>query len=205
MSAVLTTPVDICNAALGKLGAGIRLGSLLDGSVAGKIALDTYGQTRDKLLRDGNWGFARRDAVMVLLKSAPAGGYAVTAWNSVTHPPLPWKYAYRYPADCLKVRSIRRTPVFLPEFDPQPVVFDTPNTVVVATEQKVIVTQVASAVLTYTGQVVDPALWEASFVQVMVDAMAEIFAPTLGRNPQAQQIEDQMEVRAETEAAVVQG
>lgn len=205
MTAVLGSPVDVCNAALGKIGATIRLGSLLDGSDAAKLALDNFGQIRDKMLREGQWGFARRDLNMTLLKSAPAGGYAQTAWNAVTHPPLPWKYAYQYPGDCLKVRSIRRVPPFLPDFDPQPVVFDTPNTVVTATEQKVITTMVASAVLTYTGRILDPKLWEASFTQAMIDAMAEVFAPTLGKNPQAQQVEAQEEAVDEAQAEMVQG
>lgn len=207
MSAVITTPEDIVNAALAKLKAPIRVGKLTEGSAPAKIALDTFGQTRDSLLREGDWGFARRDVNATLLKSAPAGGYFDTSWNRVTHPPLPWRFAYEYPSDCLKVRSLRPQPNFIPDFAPSPVLFDTPNTYIlvdaVQTQVKCITCMVPSAILTYTGQILDPALWEVGFVNAMIAAMAEILAPAI--DPQAQQVENVDQDVEEAQAAHVQG
>ncbi len=208
MSAVFTTPEDIVNAALAKLKAPIRVGKLTEGSVPAKIALDTFGQTRDAMLREGDWGFARRDVALTLLKQAPAGGYITQTWDPVTYPPLPWRYAYAYPSDCLKVRALKKQPNFIPDFAPSPIVFDTPNTYISATpdpdiQLKCIVCQVPNAILTYTGQVFDPALWEVSFVQAMVSAMADILAPAL--DPQSMQIDKAEEEMDEQQAAMVQG
>ncbi len=208
MSAVITTYEDIVNAALARLKAPIRVGKLAEGSQPAKIALDTIGQLRDRLLRGGDWGFARRDAVLTLLKSAPAGGYITVSWDPVTYPPLPWRYAYGYPADCLKVRAIKPQPSFVPDFAPSPVVFETPNTYISATpdpniELKCIVCNVPSAILTYTGQVTDPSLWEVSFVEAMISGMADILAPAI--DPQAVQVEQVEEAVDEQQAAHVQG
>lgn len=208
MSAVITSYEDIVNAALARLKAPIRVGKLTDGSVPSKIALDTIGQTRDALLREGDWGFARRDVDLTLLKSAPAGGYIAVPWDPVTYPPLPWRYAYEYPADCLKVRQIQRQPNFIPDFAPAPVVFETPNTYVSATpdpnvELKCIVCNVPNAILTYTGQVLDPSLWEASFVELMISAMAEVLAPAI--DPEARPVEQVEEMTDERTASLVQG
>jgi hypothetical protein len=210
VSAVITTYEDIVNAALAKLKAPIRVGKLTEGSVPAKIALDTIGQTRDQMLREGNWGFARRDVAMTVLKSAPAGGYIVTAWDPVTYPPIPWKYAYEYPADCLKVRAVKAQPTFLPDFDPAPVVFDTPNTQwqqapppADPVEVKCVACNVPSAILTYTGQILDPVLWEPGFVEAMISAMADVLAPAIA--PEAVQLEKAEEMADEMQAAEVQG
>lgn len=206
MSAVISTYEDVVNAALARLKAPIRVGKLIEGSAPAKVALDTIGQLRDELLRAGQWGFARRDVTMTLLKSAPAGGYIGVTWDDVTYPPLPWRYAYAYPSDCLKVRAIKPQPTFGVDFDPQPVVWDTPNTYVTGTpnqQVKCIVCNVTAGILTYTGQILNPALWESSFVEAMISGMAEILAPSV--DPQAQQVAMVEEQRDKQQAAVVQG
>lgn len=181
MSPVLTSPVMIVNDALVRLGVKQRIGNLFDGSAASKAALDIYGQTRDQQLRAGEWGFARRDVSMTLLKSAPTSGYSGD-WNPTEYPPLPWRFAYEYPDDCLKVRAIRPPLIFLPDFDPQPIVYDTPN---VPTDDdppstvKVIVCNVEDAILTYTGQVTDPTLWETTFVEAFSASLARRLAEVI--------------------------
>ena len=78
MSLVLTAPEDLINNALARIGYKLRIGSIYEGSAAAKKALDVYGQARDGLLRQNDWGFAERNIAMTLLKSAPAlpgGGY----------------------------------------------------------------------------------------------------------------------------------
>lgn len=203
MTLVLSTPEDVINAALVRIGYKARIGSIFEGSDAASAALDIYSQTRDDMLRTGDWGFARRDITLTLLKTAPAGGYAVTAWNN-TYPPLPWNYEYQYPSDCLKVRALRLTPIFLPDFDPQPVVFDTPNDVVDEETEKVIVAMIGPTVVcTYAGQVTDPTQWEASFTEALVDRLAKLLAPMLNEKAfQAAAVEEQS---ADVMAAETQG
>lgn len=181
----------------------MRIGSLYEGSASSKIALDIYGQTRDDLMRVGDFGWARGDVALGLLKSAPVGGYVPPAVWSNTYPPLPWQFEYTYPDDCLKVRAIRATDIFIPNFDPQPVVFDTPNDNSYTPARKVIVCNVPNAILVYTRQVTNPTLWEASFTEQLVDALSTRLAPAV--NPQAIQADAAEEQVATGQAAVTQG
>lgn len=210
MSAVITTYEDVVNGALAKLKAPIRVGKLSEGSVPAKIALDTIGQMRDQMLREGNWGFARRDVTMVLLKQAPAGGYVTVSWDEVTYPPLPWRYAYEYPSDCLKVRAIKPAPTFIPDFDLGPVLWETPNTSVqvdpvpaAPVQVRCIATNQAGGILTYTGQILDPSLWDVGFVQAMISAMADVLAPAM--DPESRQFEKAEQMQDEAQAEQVQG
>lgn len=128
MANVASTPADVVNLALKKVGYRLRVGNLLDGSEASQHALDIYGQTRDQLQRQGNWGFVQRTAALTLLKSAPQGGYIPpTTWNPTNYPQLPWAYEYAYPEDMLELRALKQTPLFLFNPNPQPVLFAIAN------------------------------------------------------------------------------
>ncbi len=173
----LQSPEDVVNNALVRSGYKMRIGSLYDGSAASKCALDIYGQTRDELLRSADWGFAERDVALTLLKTAPAGGYVSPIVWSSTYPILPWRYEYAYPADALKVRSVRRTTFFLPDYDPKPNVWRVANDQSV--NAQVILCNVASAILVYTGQVTDPLAWEPSFTETLCASLARRLGPAL--------------------------
>ena len=123
MPSSVTSPADVLNVTLRRIGYKGRVGNLYDGSLAAKRALDIYGQTRDELLRQNDWGFAERNLDMTLLKQAPKGGYIPPTLWTPAYPPLPWLYEYARPGDCLKIRSIKAVPLFLPNMDPQPIVF----------------------------------------------------------------------------------
>lgn len=199
MTSVFTDPADIVNDALVRVGWKQRIGSLYDGSVAAKAALDLYGQTRDELLRDFDWGFAERNVALDLQKVAPVGGYTPPlVWSSV-YPILPWIYQFSYPDDCLKVRALRTTPVFIPNFSPQAVNFRIANDNSFTPAQKVILCNIANPILVYTAQVTNVATWEPSFVEALVAALATKLAPTLA-NLQTEQVEAADEV-VETETA----
>lgn len=187
MSAVLTNPTAIVNDALVRIGYKRRIGNLYEGSEASKLALDIYGQTRDEMLRTGNWLFARRDLVMTLLKSAPAAGYLPPVVWSDAYPPLPWKFEYVYPDDCLKVRSIRPQPIFLANYDPKAVNYSLANDVSYTPAKKVILCNVpAPAYLVYTAQVTDPATWEVSFTESLCASLGRRLAPALANLQTAQ-------------------
>ena len=171
MTSSIQTPAGIVNLALGKLGHPRRVGNLYDGSEEAKAALDFYGQTRDNMLRDETWEFSKRQAAPTLLKQAPANGYVGVVWNPA-YPPLPWFFEYGYPADCLRVWSVRPPPLQIPNFDPQHYVFGIENDNSLNPAQKVICCNVASAVVTYAGRVTDPTTWEPDFVEALAAAMA---------------------------------
>ncbi len=177
-SVAVQSPADAVNAALVRLGYRLRVGSLFDGSDAAKNALDVYAQTRDELLRQNDWGFAERNIAATLLKSAPAAYVPPTVWNPALNPPLPWRFEYVYPGDCLKVRAVKPTPIFLPDYDPQPFVFSVINDNLLNPPAKAIVCNAANAILVYTGQVTDPITWEADFTEAFIDALAEVMAPS---------------------------
>ena len=185
MTSSVQTVEDVCNQALGAIGFPKRIGSVYEGSKAAKAALDVYAQTRDELLRKQAWGFAERNINMVLLKFAPAGGYnPVTPWTTA-YPPVPWLFEYQYPLDCLKVRSVKPQPIFIPNFDPQPQVFDVINDNYLSPPAKAVVSNVANAIIVYTGQVTNVTLWEPLFVEALVDALAVKLAPKLGQLTQS--------------------
>lgn len=179
MAATILTPADVINLALARIGFKGRVGSLYDGSLSAKKALDVYGQTRDQLIRAGQWDFAERIAAGTLIKSAPLGGYnPATPWTSI-YPGLPWLFSYAYPDDCLKVRSVRPTPLFIPNFDPQFNVFSIDNDNSFAPAQRVILCNVPAAIITYAGQVTDPTTWDADFIEALAAALGRRLAPAL--------------------------
>jgi hypothetical protein len=180
MTASVSSPADLVNVALRRIGYRLRVGNLYDGSEAANLALDIYGQTRDELMRQNDFGFAERSAALTLLKSAPAQGYIPpTVWDS-TYPPLPWAYEYAYPGDCLKVRSIIAAPLFLFNPDPTPNLFEIANDTANGTVQRVILANVPSAIAIYTGRVTDPASWDVDFTEAFAAALGERLVPLLG-------------------------
>lgn len=161
---------DVCNQALHAIGRTERLSSIYEGSTHSKVLLDIYAQTRDELLRKQSWGFAERNIDATLQKSAPGGYYPGQPWTSA-YPPVPWLYQYQYPTDCLKVRSVKPQPIFLPNFDPQPQVFDVINDNSLTPNVKAIVSNVQYAIIVYTGQITNVTLWEPLFVETLVDEL----------------------------------
>ncbi len=179
MTTTVQNPEDVVNLVLVRLGYTPLIANMFEGSRAANAALNIYAQTRDALLREGDWGFAERNVVMTLLKTAPPGGYVPPLQWSNAYPPLPWFYEYAYPSDCLRVRSVKPTPILIPNMDPQPYVFSIDNDNSFSPSQKVILCNVANAVLVYVGQEVNPENWEADYVEALVAGLARRLAPML--------------------------
>ena len=179
MAASVQSPADVVNLAARRIGYKLRVGSLYDGSALAMAALDIYAQTRDETLRGFDWGFAERNVAGTLLKQAPPGGYnPATGWSSA-YPPLPYFFEYAYPGDCLKVRSVRPTPILIPNFDPRPNLVREYNDSSLNPPQKVILCNVPQAIIVYTGQVTDMTTWEADFVEALAAALGRRLAPGL--------------------------
>lgn len=180
MPASVSSPADMVNLSLRRIGYKLRVGNLYDGSFAAKQALDIYAQTRDAVLAENDWDFAERNLSMTLLKSAPVGGYIPpTVWSGTTNPPIGWLFEYAYPSDCLKVRVVKPTPLFVPNFDPQPNRFFLANDNYFTPPQRVILCNVPSALLVYTGQITDPATWQPGFIESLASALGRRLVPTL--------------------------
>lgn len=181
MTASLSSPEDLINVALVRIGYKRLIGSIWDGSEAAQLALAVYSQTRDAMLRDGDWGFAQRNVAATLLKSAPVGGYFPPAvWDPTVNPPLNWLYEYAYPDDCLKVRSLRPlAPLFIPNFDPTPIEFGIDNDNAFVPARRVIVTNLASSAIVYTGRVTDPTTFAVDFTAGLIEGLAEQLGASL--------------------------
>lgn len=175
----IQNPADVVNVALRRIGYKLRVGNLYDGSKASNYALDIYAQTRDELLRQSDWGFAERNITLVLLKQAPQAYVPPISWDPSLYPPIPWIFSYGYPDDCLKVRAVKGVPVLVPNFDPQPNIYATPNDNSYTPARKVLCCNVPDAVLVYTGQVTDPATWESDFIEALAAALGRRLAPNL--------------------------
>jgi hypothetical protein len=185
------SPEELCNQALRRIGYAVPIGYMLEGSPAARVAVEVYSQTRDNLMRAADFDFARQAAPLILLKTSPVGGYGLTPWTNA-FPPPPWAYEYAYPTECLLVRSVRPTPVAMPEFDPQPNVFVIADDASV-TPSKVILTNLSGAQAVYTGRITDPTVWNTSFTEALIDSLATLFQQALGPNADAdkERIEEQ--------------
>lgn len=200
MVASLSNPADIVNASLVRIGWKSLVGNLYDGSAAARAALATYGQTRDDLLRSSDWGFAERNAALVVIKIAPTNYIPPNSWDD-SYPPVPWRFEYAYPADCLQVRSLRPRPLFVgPNFDPTPIEFKINNDR--SEEARTILTDLQDALVVYTGRILDPSTFSVDFTEVLIEKLGANLAPTLtGLNPaQMQAVEaDRDTAQAERE------
>lgn len=184
MSGTYMSAESLCNQALDRIAWPQAIGDIYEGSKEARIALRIYGQTRDKLILSGDWPFARQEAPLTLLKTAPVGGYGAAGWTSA-YPLLPWIYEYAYPAGCLKLRSVRPTAVIMPEFDPVPNIFTVANDP--ASSTKIILTNLAGAIGSFTASVPDPTQWSplAEFTEALISALALRFQEALNPAPEA--------------------
>jgi hypothetical protein len=202
MATSLSSPADVVNDALRRIGYKLRVGSLLDGSDASNLALDLYGQTRDTMMRDGDWQFAQREVTGTQLKAAP--DYFDTPWDPATAPPIGWQFSYTYPADALRIKAVRPQPTFQPDMRPTAKLFDVVNDNGYTPPRRVVVANISSAVLVYVGRVTDPATWSVDFTEALCAGLARRLAPTLA-NLQVEQVEAQDEAVTTRMASLERG
>lgn len=168
------TVEDLVNQALRRTSYAGSIGTIYDGSPAAQIASEVYAQTRDALFGEKDWPFARQTVALGSpIKSAPPGGYGVTAWTTA-YPPPPWQYEYAYPDDCIEVRALRPTPSLIPEYSPRPYVFVAAYDAALA--QKVVLANLSGALAVITARVTDPNEWQDSnFIDALIDRLASEF------------------------------
>ena len=165
--------VEICNMALSRVGS-YRISSIDDASVEGRSCKLHYEQARDSVLRDHDWGFARKRLPLSTLAEEYDG----------------WEFAYLYPPDCVNVRKIydgngsstgtsydidknRYVPIGKVQYE-------------IATNsgknQKIILSDKEDALLIYTARVTDANMFDSIFVQALSWRLAaELAIPLRGK------------------------
>lgn len=176
----MTAVEDLLNLALRRIRYPTPIGSIFEGSVAARVALEIYGQTRDNLFGEKDWPFLRREVSLgAPIKTAPAGGYGITPWNPATNPPPPWIYEFAYPPMTIEIRALRPTPIFIPEFTPFYTRFVTAYDTLLSA--KVVLTNLNTPLAVITGQVLNPNEWQDSnFTEALIDALAVQFEKHFG-------------------------
>lgn len=152
----MTTDADIANMALSRLGTRATVADLSENSTEARVARTWYAATRDALLRERDWNFARVRRALSLSGIAPAG----------------WRLSYALPADCLRFLGIDDGSVDRGALDrgvPRPPV---PFETVSDGASRFVLTDEAGAVGLFTQRVSDRGRMDAGFVTAFVDRLA---------------------------------
>jgi hypothetical protein len=184
--------VSIANRALSDAGTRSSIASLTEGSNESNAVSLIYAPVRQQLLRAAFWGTAGATATLALLKSAPGtletpSAPASGVW-STAYPARPWLYSYAYPPDCLRGRKLignyapqnGGAPIFPVPMSGQQAGFDAPGQKFEigtdfdadGNQITVILTNVDQALLKYTRDITIESLWDASFQEADVAALA---------------------------------
>ena len=171
---------SIVNQALDQIGYARHVGNIMEGSQAARVALDLWGQTRDSLLASMEPDWARKDAKLSVLKSAPnivgpTAQYDLIPWSDI-YPPLPWLYEYSTPTDLVKPLQIKPSQAFIPVWRPRA----QPYRYIIDATAGTCLSNTPDAILTYIYQVLDPDLWHEDFrdgiIQMLAQKMQAAFA-----------------------------
>lgn len=156
--------IEICNIALGRIGVE-NISRLDEESEAARTCRQYYDFARQNLLRQFPWTFAVRKVQLALLTTTPED----------------YKYAYRYPAECLAVRTMYHSGCCdrIPKLNMYKIGSDE--------EGRVIYTNIEKAVMEYTADIEDASLFDAQFIDALAWKLAaEIAFKLTGRMDIAQ-------------------
>lgn len=159
---VPTSDIAICNLALSHLGQS-PIVALNEANESARQLSRIYDITKDTVLRGKDWRFASVKAPLAEVADQEIPG---------------WAYIYAYPVKCLCVRKIFYD---AESQDPAPIEFET--LFIPGINQKVIATNYADAYIAYTYQVIDPALFDMSFVMAFSFLLAaQVGKPLTGND-----------------------
>jgi hypothetical protein len=162
-----SSKIDICNAALIKLGQDIRIVTFGEQTKAGRLFAVIWDRILEYVLADAAWPFATKSVALALLDE----------------PALGWQYAYDYPSDCLNaitvctedgVRSAARC-AFAGNVYPNANEFE----VLQGEQSAIIATDLESAYLIYSSRVDDTGKFPPLFVDALSSRLAIEAAPAL--------------------------
>lgn len=105
----MPTDVEVCNSALAMMGARDTITALNDGSNEANNCNLIFSRVRNQVLEMAPWTFARKTALLNLVKAAPgvpeSPVQGASQWIP-SYPAPPWLYEYQYPSDCACMRYI---------------------------------------------------------------------------------------------------
>lgn len=155
-----TSEVSICNMALGWVGTR-SIASLTENSPEARACGQFYGPAREQTLRDHAWNFAQARVTLA----------GVTVPDEYPE----YSYAYAWPSDCLRALKVRDASGAEAEFE-----------VVLATSgaSRMILTNAETAVLVYTKNVSDPAVFDPLYVRALARRIAADIGKVFFKNNQ---------------------
>lgn len=165
----MTTAASIVNQALAQIGARDSITGTnpdFDGSPAGVAAGILYTPAINLLLRQEDYEFSRQQVPLI---------------SASISPNYPWSYAYLYPSDCVKIRSV--VPVSWDKNNPQPIRLSVETAIISSVETKIILTDVPSAILCYTSSNVTENEFDSIFQETLVRYLASELAMALAGRP----------------------
>lgn len=152
--------VSICNLALSRFGQG-KISVLTEASREAVECALNYEPTRDSILREFPWSFAK----------------SVVALAEVTYPVIGWDYTYGYPSDCLNVRRVYGiADAANANKEPYDIVTDGTT--------RYIVSNLPTAQLEYTARIIDPVLFDPQFVEALSYKLASVICIPLSGSSQ---------------------
>lgn len=152
----MANEVEICSLALSRIGAN-TISSLSDTTREAIACSNVYAASRDSVLRDHDWSFAR--------------GYLALALLSETHPE--WDFVYAYPADCLAARRIYNA---FSDEERYEIPYD--MGISVNRTSQVVLTDQEEAILIYTVATANTAVYDKIFVDALAWRIgAELVTP----------------------------
>lgn len=190
--------VDLCNIALGQIAARTQITGLNPPSppnnIAAQAAASLYQLQADAVFRSAHWNSARKQATFTLLRAAV--GTPENPAGALPAPPIPWRYEYAYPDDCLKVRFVIPQPQLPATSTPlmtnvgvnyQPMVrTGLPFVPAIDTDAngnqiKVILTNACRAQGVYTARIANVDLWDSMLQNAVIGALgAWLCSPVSG-------------------------
>jgi hypothetical protein len=195
------SPEDLCNLALDRIGYPQAIGSLYEGSKAARVAIRLYGETRDALLSEFDWPFARKSVSLGNpLKTMPVTGYGGSGWDPALYPPLNWIFSYAYPADCINMRSVLPVPIFPITLMPRVQTYAEGYDEYLG--QKVVLTNLPNAQAIITARVTNPNEWQdSSFIDALVDRLASKVGKAFGIGADRVQLDERDAMISKAEAS----
>lgn len=156
----MATLLAVYNEALSAAGAQGKLASTGDTSREAELCNLHYVRVRNSVFRAANWVSLKRTAQLALVAERDFS----EDWTDGD--PLPgWTYAYALPADYIRARYLADGLSF---------------TLAKRGAELVLCTQASPAVLTYTYNETNPALWEGALYELVVARLARVIAKPLG-------------------------
>lgn len=177
----MSSEVYICNLALSNLGK-TNISDLSEPTAEARACNQFYAHTRDTLLQAYPWRFA---------------GKTVSLAEVPNDKPGAWRYAYRRPTDCLKVRWVRRE---YSTIDPTPQTLQQEILNPYDFEGTTLYCNLSPAFLRYTFRLTDPTKFTPLFIDALAWHLAVRLAMPLTRDPKIRADAFQLAMRMQAAA-----